>query len=171
MRVSTLGIFFLTPLLFRKLDAESRRAWEVFQTAEARWRQLKVEANLAPALLAPGVGRNKYDVEFADMLQFLHERGQAFDRAGKGFDRRTGPVSTKTSGGAAAFPEQDESDANIEDIYSLAAGATTDNRRSPSQQNSGARPTSCPLCHGKDHTYLSKCPQFLKLDSRTGTQR
>ena len=56
----------------------------MFQTTDARCRQLKVEANLMPARQAAGLGRNKFDAEFEELLRFLHERVQAFDRAGKG---------------------------------------------------------------------------------------
>ena len=118
--------------------------------------------------MLPGWGRNKFDAEFEELLRFLHERVQAFDRAGKGGGKRAGPVqSTKVSGGAAFPPEEEDPFAPTGDDDSLMAAAVADSRRpAPQQVQGGFRPTHCPQCQGKDHTYLSKCPQFIRMDAR-----
>ena len=162
------GYFFLAHILFRKLDGEARRAWEVHQTAELRWKRLKAGANITPDPLngAPQqLGQGKFDAEFGELMQFLHDRVQSIDRAGKVFDaKRTGPVQTKVSGGACVSQEDTPHTSTSDDLDSPTAGDVSSTGIPSQAPTSGPRFMTCPQCNEKCHTHISKCPEFLELD-------
>ena len=87
----TRGYFMLSYLLVRKLDHETRRAWEIFraETKEAReQRQVLTDQNEEtepedPEEKAKRVNEEQ-DNEYDTLLAFLMDRMAAIERAGKG---------------------------------------------------------------------------------------
>ena len=99
--VST-GYVFLTHLLTRKLDPETRRAWELAQASNAKWDEfVKSQRGRTDSPSCGGDGdcakpnRNPvWDTEFRDLLAFLFERLQVVERTtGRDAPRKAGPAT------------------------------------------------------------------------------
>ena len=148
------GYFFLSQILLRKLDLDTRRAWENFQSDKLKWEN--VSKGLSPTA-RPAVSTKAlvadWDEEYDLLLAFLLDRLQTFERASKG-SPRVAATPTKHSGAVAQERGQSPD-------LSMAVSAK------PVSSSASPRPSTdikCALCGAKDHYDLRKCTSFLEMD-------
>ena len=174
------GYLFLTHMPNRKLDHETKRAWELAQLSTAKldeWKRTAIPPSgsggpgsfgggglhgsgsfrscldRAPTPTTP---QETWDAEFPLLMKFLFERLQIAERTAGRMDATRRPhQNTKT-----AAPAQHQSTAKpgpgrqIQHHSDGAAG---------SAKQSKPQPSECPVCSKKDHHLISRCPAFLKM--------
>ena len=87
--------------------------------------------------------QEKWDAEYKQLMVFLFERLQVMERSEHRVPGQGAP--RKQSNSAAAAPATNQG-------YKSGGG--------------GKKSTECPQCRKKDHLYLSRCPEFIKMNSQ-----
>ena len=170
----TRGYFMLSYLLVRKLDHETRRAWEIFraETKEAReQRQVLSDQNEEtepedPDEKAKRVNEEQ-DNEYETLLAFLMDRMAAIERAGKGlkYDNPAPPRKVnslaecdqpRTTPGKS--PRQPQPQQAHTESVSVNPGFSSGTQSG----NTGSSNFPCACCKKSGHG-LTKCPNFVKL--------
>ena len=149
------GYFFLSQILLRKLDLDTRRAWETFQSDKLKWEN--VSKGLSPTARTAVTKMtlvSDWDEEYDLLCAFLLDRLQTFERASKG-SPRVAATPAKHSGAAAEERGQNGH---------LPMAASAKPVSSPVSPRPSAN-TKCPVCKSRDHYDLKKCTDFLKMDS------
>ena len=173
------GYLFLTHMLNRKLDHETKRAWEMAQLSTAKldeWKRTAIPPSGAggPGSFGgsshgsggfrtcldrtptPATQQETWDAEFPLLMKFLFERLQIAERTAGRMDATRRPhQNVKT-----AAPAQHQSTSK--------PGSGRPNQRhgdggTGSAKQSKPQPTECPVCSKKDHHLISKCPTFQKM--------
>ena len=172
------GYFFLTHIILRKLDSETRRSWVQYNQEELRWTDFRVRAAVTDPKAADIAGRSARDQEFVRLMDFIVQRVQLWERSVGGSGQKTLSVPRqKTSTAAPISTNSDSFYANQPHATpqaSLPATAHLGNLQASKQQERQPPKMACPMCNGKDHVPLHQCPQFIALDQterRTAARR
>ena len=158
------GYFALSYLLMTKLDQETRRNWEAQLVQVAQLTALAKEAQ------RPGSGKSKssggdadedersnqqkWDAEYKQLMAFLFERLQVMERSEHRVPGQGAPRKQSNAAAKASAPAMNQTS-------SQKSGG-----QNPGYKSGGGskKPTECPQCRKKDHLYLSKCPDFIKMN-------
>ena len=171
------GFVVLTHLLVRKLDLETRRAWETAQVDASRWDDFKKEFN------HPGDGEDGektqmqiWDEEFDSLMAFLVKRLQLVERCGFRDQPRKAQTAVTKFAATASPADPSSTPKKVSASGSSPAPLSAVSAAPQAQRNFGkfgapgpsvsTRPrlTACPNCNKPDHFFLSKCPDFMKMN-------
>ena len=157
------GFVFAHFLLLKKLDVETRRAWEEAYQQMTMLDGFRKSCKTESVAL-DGEGEQEvedgssesYEMRFKQLMAFLFDRLQRSERAE--FARTSTQQNKKSSNAAAKFS------APAGPAAKKGSGGGGFQPKSSGGGNQGNKnPTACPQCNKKDHLYLSKCPDFQKL--------
>ena len=140
------GWFFLAHLVFRKLDPETRRAYDLHQAEKKRWAALSAPTGAASSSAsASGSGPADLDTEFDELMTFLQERVQIWER------------SSKTQ-------------VDVQDTDNWQKRREHNNYSTPrvraipeNGSNSNSPNYKCQACGSREFHYTSHCPTFIKM--------
>ena len=162
------GYFFLTHIILRKLDPDTRRAWETYNSETTRWRELRNKAGIELEQDKRNADLDKWDLEFQSLMEFLVERVQSWERAGRGVGNAGRAQSAQSKGAHSAIvsnsQEGHRSSTPPPESFSSNYASGLDENCEPT--NAPPKILQCVQCKTKDHFQLSRCPVFLKMDQK-----
>ena len=139
------GWFFLSHLVFRKLDQETRRAYDLYQAEKKRWATLSSASASSGSGSSSASGSTDWDKEYDDLMNFLQERVQIWERSSKT------EIAT-----AEAKIHQNRRDNHFKSTQRVRANPT--NGYSSKTSN-----YKCQACGSREFHYTSHCPTFIKM--------
>ena len=153
------GFIFLTHIILRNLDAESRKGSEQYSTGEKRWRDLRTTTGVPDSSAATVAHHGPFDRKLAMLMNFLVSRVQIWERA-------TGGVSNTTqSARPVKTSSPDILTVNPDPPLTFMAGLSVNVPHSsgPPPLNQKGTVDACPQCRSEDHTNLQRCPSILQF--------
>ena len=160
------GYFFMTHIILRKLDPDTRRAWEMYSSETIRWKELRSKAGIQLEEDEKNAGTSKWDLEFGSLMEFLVERVQTWERAGRGITGRTQSVQSKGAHPAIVSKGPDIHRSSTPPPETFTASYASGPSGSSGPTNSAPKILQCLQCKTKEHFQLSRCPVFLKMDQK-----
>ena len=157
------GYFFLTHIILRKLDSETRRSWALHNQEELRWTDLSSQNRYLGSEGRRYRGSSGVqDKEFSRLMDFIVQRVQHWERSVGGSGQKTLSVPRQKISTAAPISTNSDSfytnQPHATPPASLPATAQSGNLQASKQQERQPPKTACPMCNGKDHVPLHQCP-------------
>ena len=138
------GWLFLAHTLRQKLDADTRRAYDLYQNDKKRWKIITATTPPPDPTVAPTTA--ELDREYDDLMAFLTERVQVWERS---------TTKATSSGHTTADNGSRRSDQRRNGSLSVRANVA----QADSSKNSAFK---CVICGVREFHYVSRCPVFLK---------
>ena len=154
--------FFLTNIILRKLDPESRKGWEQYSAEEKRWRDLRRTAGIQDPHAAKMAPHGPFDAEFELLTNFLVSRVQTWERATGGVSNVSKTTQSARSANISS-PALEAVNQDSPDSFTAGPSVNVPRRSAPPPSNQKGTFDTCPRCRSKDHTNLQRCPSFLQF--------